>query len=331
MPEPEIPQSSWADEIEEGDAELPPPSEKVQGDNKIVTAYQFNEDGKKVRVVRTYKIEKKLVSKSVARRKALPKFGMSAGDRPGPNPATTVVAEDVAMQFVANKDEHEKDDGDKSALDKLKEGGNKGVVKCRICKEDHWTTNCPYKDTLGPLRDSLAGKTDEDKIGEEGGAAGGPGGPGGPPGGAAGGGGGGGVQGGKYVPPSRRGGDGAVQRLGESMPDRRRSKKCELIFNFHALTNFRFSFFRAAEDTAAIRVSNLSENTQETDLQELFKPFGHIARIFLAKDKMTGQCKGFAFINYYKKDDAAKAIATLNGFGYDHLILNVEWAKPSGS
>ncbi len=85
------------------------------------------------------------------------------------------------------------------------------------------------------------------------------------------------------------------------------------------------------EDTAAIRVSNLSENTQEGDLQELFKPFGHIARIFLAKDKITGQCKGFAFINYYKKDDAAKAIATLNGFGYDHLILNVEWAKPSGS
>ena len=30
-----------------------------------------------------------------------------------------------------------------------------------------------------------------------------------------------------------------------------------------------------------------------------------------------------------RQDDAAKAIATLNGFGYDHLILNVEWAKPS--
>lgn len=85
------------------------------------------------------------------------------------------------------------------------------------------------------------------------------------------------------------------------------------------------------DDTAAIRVSNLSENTQEGDLQELFKPFGHIARIFLAKDKATGQCKGFAFINYYKKEDAAKAIATLNGYGYDHLILSVEWAKPSSN
>ena len=47
-------------------------------------------------------------------------------------------------------------------------------------------------------------------------------------------------------------------------------------------------------------MSNLSENVQDNDLQDLFRPFGHIARIFLAKDKMTGQCKGFAFINYYK-------------------------------
>ena len=31
--------------------------------------------------------------------------------------------------------------------------------------------------------------------------------------------------------------------------------------------------------------------------------------------------QGFAFVNYYRKEDAAKAIATLNGFGYDHLIL----------
>ena len=83
----------------------------------------------------------------------------------------------------------------------------------------------------------------------------------------------------------------ARSRIGESMPDRRRD-----------------------EDTAAIRVSNLSENVQDNNL---------------SKEKMTGQCQGFAFINYYRQEDAAKAITTLNGFGYDHLILNVEWAKPS--
>jgi len=293
MPEPVG--SSWADEIEEGDTTtLPLSSEKIKGDTKIVTDYMFNDDGKKVKVVRTYKIERKMVPKIVAERRTLGKFGMSKSDKPGPNPQTTVVAEEIWMQFVANKDVDDQIRGeDDSAMAKLK-ASNKGVVKCRICKEDHWTTQCPYKDTLGPLRESLTGPTegDAESATEASTAA--------PPSG------GGGGAGGKYVPPSRRGMSDAQARItGDSMPDRRR------------------------EDTAAIRVSNLSENAQETDLQELFKPFGHIARIFLAKDKMTGQCKGFAFVNYYRKEDASKAIATLNGFGYDHLILSVEWAKPA--
>jgi len=305
MPEPVG--SSWADEIEEGDTTtLPPSSTVIKGDTKVVTDYTFNEDNKKVKVVRTYKVERKMVTKAVAeRRNNWAKFGMSKGDKQGPNPQTTVVAEEIWMQFVANKEESEKDTGDSSGLDKLK-ATNRGVVKCRICKDDHWTSQCPYKDTLGPLRESLTGSAEG-----EGGAEGTP-----PPTQAAptpaAAGGGGSTVGGKYVPPSRRGGEGrpgmsdAQARIaGDTMPRDRR------------------------EDTAAIRVSNLSENAQETDLQELFKPFGHIARIFLAKDKMTGQCKGFAFVNYYRKEDAAKAIATLNGFGYDHLILSVEWAKPA--
>jgi len=296
MPEPVG--SSWADEIEEGDTStLPTSSTTVKGDTKVVVDYSFNEDNKKVKTIRTYKIERKMVPKIVAeRRNNWHKFGMSRDDKAGPNPQTTVVAEEIWMQFVANKDENEKDK-ETSSLDKLADS-KRGIVKCRICKEDHWTTQCPYKDTLGPLRESLTGPVEGEAEG-----AGTPA-PVAPSGGS--------TAGGKYVPPSRRGGaagemSSAQARIsgGDSMPDRRR------------------------EDTAAIRVSNLSENAQETDLQELFKPFGHIARIFLAKDKMTGQCKGFAFVNYYRKEDAAKAIATLNGFGYDHLILSVEWAKPA--
>ena len=30
------------------------------------------------------------------------------------------------------------------------------MVQCRICKGDHWTTKCPYKDTLGPTQKELA-------------------------------------------------------------------------------------------------------------------------------------------------------------------------------
>lgn len=82
-------------------------------------------------------------------------------------------------------------------------------------------------------------------------------------------------------------------------------------------------------ETATIRVSNLSEDTRESDLSDLFRRFGPISRLFLAKDKKTGLSKGFAFISFVYRDDAARAIEKLSGFAYDNLILHVEWAKPS--
>lgn len=42
----------------------------------------------------------------------------------------------------------------------------------------------------------------------------------------------------------------------------------------------------------------------------------------------TGLCKGFAYVHFKNRNDAATAIKLLNGHGYDHLILNVEWSKP---
>jgi translation initiation factor 3 subunit G len=100
------------------------------------------------------------------------------------------------------------------------------------------------------------------------------------------------------------------------------------------------------DDQCTVRVTNLSEEAQETDLKELFSHFGHIKRTFLAKDKVTQQSKvcsnstpkphplmlsllmqGFAFVSFASRDDADNAIKQLNGFGYDHLILKVEWAK----
>nr|XP_004667471.2 eukaryotic translation initiation factor 3 subunit G [Jaculus jaculus] len=268
-------------------APLPPPKEVINGNIKTVTEYKMDEDGKKFKIVRTFRIETRKASKAVARRKNWKKFGNSEFDPPGPNVATTTVSDDVSMTFITSKEDlncQEEED----PMNKLK--GQK-IVSCRICKGDHWTTRCPYKDTLGPMQKELAEQLglstgEKEKLpGEL------------EP-----------VQAaqnktGKYVPPSLR--DGASRR-GESMQPNRR-----------------------ADDNATIRVTNLSEDTRETDLQELFRPFGSISRIYLAKDKTTGQSKGFAFISFHRREDAARAIAGVSGFGYDHLILNVEWAKPS--
>jgi len=83
------------------------------------------------------------------------------------------------------------------------------------------------------------------------------------------------------------------------------------------------------DDASTIRVTNLSEDTTEEDIRNLFRPFGEIGRIFLAKDKISQKSKGFAFINFKYRDNAQAAMNALNGKGFDYLILNIEWAKPS--
>ncbi|KAK1298781.1 Arginine/serine-rich protein 45 [Acorus calamus] len=102
-----------------------------------------------------------------------------------------------------------------------------------------------------------------------------------------------------YIPPGMRGGG---ERTGSEM--RRRNEE------------------------NSVRVTNLSEDTREADLQDLFGTFGAVSRVYVAVDQKTGMSRGFGFVNFVHKDDAERAISKLNGYGYDNLILRVEWAAP---
>lgn len=266
---------SWADEVDDNEVLLPPSEEKIlPNGQKLLTEYRMN-DGKKEKVVTTIKIETKKVSKSAALRKSWQKFGLSKNDKPGPNLATTIIAEEVSMQFVTPQDE-EKDENDDLRA-KLKEQG-KGQIRCRICREEHWTIHCPYKEIGQPPEDKVE-KEDDDRSQAPT------------------------STGGKYVPPFMK--EGATKR-GDSMV-----------------------LGRGRDEYPTIRVTNLSESTRDADLEQLVCHFGPISRIFLAKDKISGLCKGFAFVSYRNHESAQNAIDRLNGFGYDHLILKVEWSKPS--
>ncbi|KAL3518140.1 hypothetical protein ACH5RR_020729 [Cinchona calisaya] len=81
-----------------------------------------------------------------------------------------------------------------------------------------------------------------------------------------------------------------------------------------------------------VRVTNLSEDTREPDLLELFSPFGPVSRVYVAVDQKIGISRGFGFgfgfVNFMNTEDAERAINKLNGYGYDNLILRVEWAAP---
>jgi translation initiation factor 3 subunit G len=71
----------------------------------------------------------------------------------------------------------------------------------------------------------------------------------------------------------------------------------------------------------------VSEMAEEQELRDMFERFGRVTRVFLAKDRETGLAKGFAFISFQERTDAAKACEKMDGYGFKHLILRVEFAK----
>ncbi|PKY02862.1 eIF-3 RNA-binding subunit [Aspergillus campestris IBT 28561] len=81
------------------------------------------------------------------------------------------------------------------------------------------------------------------------------------------------------------------------------------------------------DDLATLRVTNVSELAEEGEVRDLFERFGRVTRVFLARDRETQRAKGFAFISFADRTDAARACEKMDGFGYRHLILRVEFAK----
>lgn len=78
-----------------------------------------------------------------------------------------------------------------------------------------------------------------------------------------------------------------------------------------------------------IKISNLSEEVGEDELRDLVNPIGSVARVQVIKDRATNVSRGFAFVTFRNKDDVLVAIEKLNGRPFNHLILNVEAARPS--
>ena len=75
-------------------------------------------------------------------------------------------------------------------------------------------------------------------------------------------------------------------------------------------------------------VGNMSFQTSESQLQELFKAFGQVSRIHLAMDRETGRARGFAFVEMPNDEEAAKAIAGLDGKEVNGRNLKVNEARP---
>ncbi|KAE8149251.1 eIF-3 RNA-binding subunit, partial [Aspergillus avenaceus] len=67
------------------------------------------------------------------------------------------------------------------------------------------------------------------------------------------------------------------------------------------------------DDLATLRVTNVSELAEEAELRDLFERFGRVTRVFLARDRETQRAKGFAFISFADRTDAARACDKMDG------------------
>ncbi|KAK0834303.1 ATP-dependent Lon protease pim1 [Friedmanniomyces endolithicus] len=279
--------TDWAEDDEPDLATaIPAPqiTRNKDGTETIVTVF-INEDGKRVK--RTQRIRRTIVKKKenprVAERRGWAKIGPEAGKPAGPRPDATTLGENIIFRpqvgFKSGQVQETAPEEDKKA-----ETLKKMQIKCRICSGDHFTTKCPFKDTMAPEGEAAGAPAslDDGAGGDAGGGAVGP--------------------GGSYVPPHLR--KGGASKEGERMGGK---------------------FER--DDLATLRVTNVSEFAEESDLREIFERHGRVTRVFLAKDRETGRAKGFAFVSYQERSDAAKACERVDGYGFGHLILKVEFAK----
>jgi cold-inducible RNA-binding protein len=74
-------------------------------------------------------------------------------------------------------------------------------------------------------------------------------------------------------------------------------------------------------------VGNLSFETTENDLQDLFAQHGQVSEVSLMMDRMTGKSRGFAFITMNDKAQAEAAMTALNGKELNGRTLTVNEAR----
>ncbi|XP_072299247.1 ELAV-like protein 3 isoform X10 [Eucyclogobius newberryi] len=74
-----------------------------------------------------------------------------------------------------------------------------------------------------------------------------------------------------------------------------------------------------------IFVYNLSPEADESVLWQLFGPFGAVTNVKVIRDFTTNKCKGFGFVTMTNYDEAAMAIASLNGYRLGDRVLQVSF------
>ena len=75
-------------------------------------------------------------------------------------------------------------------------------------------------------------------------------------------------------------------------------------------------------------VGNLSFQTTDQVLHEVFSAHGTVMEAIVMNDRMTGRSRGFGFVSMSSEEEAEQAINALNGASLDGRALTVNVARP---
>ena len=75
-------------------------------------------------------------------------------------------------------------------------------------------------------------------------------------------------------------------------------------------------------------VSNLDYSIQDEALKNLFATYGKVSSAKVILDRTTGKSRGFGFVEMPDGNEAAKAIAGLNGSMSEGKAIKVSEARP---
>jgi cold-inducible RNA-binding protein len=75
-------------------------------------------------------------------------------------------------------------------------------------------------------------------------------------------------------------------------------------------------------------VGNLSFQTSNTELEELFATIGTVESATVVDDRETGRSRGFGFVEMSSQEEGERAIAELDGKDFGGRTLKVNEAKP---
>jgi len=77
-----------------------------------------------------------------------------------------------------------------------------------------------------------------------------------------------------------------------------------------------------------IYVGNLARQTTEEDIQKAFEAFGSVRSVNIIKDRLSGESRGFGFVEMPTNQEAQKAIDDMNGTDLMGRTITVNEARP---